>query len=251
MNKDLEILFNQCSGFEMIHNVIQHKEPGNSFDAHSYIFAIIYNFIKDEDVSRQVIHEYFKEYHPGYDEEETNYQTNRAKAKRLKPILCETLQKEGYCKQLCSNIRDAKSPIAILYKSKHIPKLKFGQDLRGILKFEVKHKISMSEHRVLLCLISYKNTENNVVYPSIDTITKETKLSSKSVKNALNKLIEKGLVSKFLQRRYGAYPFNKYTLSKKLLEGYKPKLGELFSKHKVGVKSTPMPKANTSKEFKT
>jgi hypothetical protein len=127
-------------------------------------------------MTKQAIHEYLKEHHPGYDKEETNYQIDKITEKKLKPILCKTLQRDGYCKGICSNIGEGRSPISLLFKTQCIPLVSIEQDIRTLLTFIKGHKLSGSEQFVAMCLISYKNDQNNVVFPSIDTIALDTGL---------------------------------------------------------------------------
>ena len=252
MNKHLEILFDKCHAFKNIHAVVRHEKKGESFFCFTSIFGVLYNFLKDDETASKIMHEYLQEHHhTDYDKGITNYQIGKITEKGLKPVLCKTLQRDGYCKGLCSSIGLAKSPISFLYKAKYPPLVFIRQDIRTLLQFFKTHKINGSDERVAMCLIAYKNPENNVVYPSVNTIALDTGLSEKTVKNALKRLVTKKLITKYLQRRKGAYPFNRYTLSHELLDGYKPKVGEHFSKQKVGVKSNPIPKASTGEDLET
>jgi len=249
MDKQIGILISKCSAFRKMHGIIRHEEKENSFFCHTHIFGVLYNFLNDDEIARKIMHEYLQEYHPDYDKETTDYQISKITDKKLKPICCKTLQKGGYCKGLCSNIGKAKSPISLLYKAQCVPLITIEQDTRSILQFAKKHKLSGSEGLVIICLISYKNALNNVVYPSVETVALDTGLSEKTVKNATKRLVTKKLITKALQRQKGRYPFNKYELSQELLDGYKPKVGEHISKNKLGVKVTPISKPNTGEGF--
>jgi predicted transcriptional regulator len=227
MNKNIYTLFEECSAFSIIHDIITGKHSGDRFYALSRIYEIFYNHYPNEKTSRDLMHEYLKKHYNNYCTDITDAQINKIVDRKHFAVSCKKLIAEGHCKKKCKLAeRPKSSPILLLKLFNNFNNVKVNIPPSLLISFFKKHKLSASEIKVLLCMISYLNKYDHTVYPSKETIAERTGIDERTVTNANKRLMKKGLIKIYKQHRKQKHPFNKYILSDEVIETFKPSIKE-------------------------
>ena len=253
MNPVIQTLSENCTAFSTIHETIQGNIKGNLFFCFSRVFEMLYRQYPEVETSVQAMHSYLKENYKSYDLDITNHNIDRIIERKHKPVLCSTLMDKGLCIKKCIAVRNNQSPYAIVVRKMNKPDIKISSTVKKVLSFTKRYELTDTQYKILLCLLSYMNGHDNVVYPSGETISKDTGVSKRSIWTNIVKLEQKSLIQISKKHRKGQYDHNKYKLLNPVIESFMPScaiIGEGFAVSKLGEDVSPLLNALPDKGYK-